>query len=137
MKLFVLVCILISIISCKKRSDPRRLQFVNNSKRDILFYKSHLGYPDINDINAIRKSSQIYRQIKPGESFSYSPSNQAWESYFSNFNQATAILFVLDADSVNKYSNPVLYPSNINEVLKLTYLNMDTLIKNQWQYIYP
>lgn len=122
------------------KSDPRFLTFKNNSDQNVIFYRSSTLYPNITDINLAKHSNRSdLRSVSRNSQDSYALRGIKWEDFLSDFPDNIMIVFALNYDSVVKYASPTpAYPgSDTTQILKKQYVNIDTLINNNWIITYP
>jgi hypothetical protein len=132
--------ILIMITSCElfDKTDPRPLHLTNNSNRNVIFYQNY-ALSDIYDPNlgSYLYSTQL-EVIKKNSVGEYRLNGGRWEEYLASLPNGRMIVFVLDYDSVVKYARPnPTYPTDTSQILKKQFVNMDTLINNNWTLVYP
>jgi len=136
------ILVLILFISCKNlfdKTDPRPLYLNNSSNRNVIFYNASEQLSDISDP---RLGSHLYSfeidPVKKNSTEEHRLFGLAWESYLESYPNSRMIVFVLDLDSVKKYAGPnTSYPPDSSHILKKQFVNMDTLIKNNWTLVYP
>lgn len=138
--LTVLSCVLFSCKALLDKSDPRAVKLVNHSRENIIFYNTRSTIIDIHNPDiaspGLRWELKVVSKESTGE---YELWGTRWEDHLEKFNNKSMIVFVLNYDSVVKYASPSpSYPdSDTTKILKKQFVNMDTLVNNNWTLTYP
>lgn len=131
--LIMLTTVAFSLSSCRawNKADPRELWLQNMSNQNVVFYRSLVYDSTYIDLERPENRFKLYG-LDAGKRFDYY-SRISWEDILENYSKQEFIVFVLNGDSIQKYTRfDPLFPQNRDEILKTWILNMDSLEKHSW-----
>lgn len=141
----LLVFILLNFCSCDKL-DTREL-IIKNSSHKIIYSilsendsmnNSDFYYEYQDDFNESKRGDYdppfIFEEIMSGKMSANHDRPRYWDNYFQNLEDKKARLFVVEKDSVDKYSWKTIFAKNIYS--KKYFITLEKLDSLNWQIEY-
>jgi hypothetical protein len=106
--------------------------WIQNNTHFPVYYLLEQDYPD----TLLPSSNTQLQIIQSGRKEKLTGSNHKWEDSFKEyFPNDTLIIFLLNADTINKYSWNVIQEKN--KIIKWKVYSLEDLESNNWTITYP